>query len=87
MAGVTHFERRGRPKKVHPSCPFCKQVRQVTTRRIVQAGGAKRFIAFWAEHIAMCTVSVYDSVPDQLRRAVIAAEHMASFGATVWGNV
>ncbi len=85
MSGVTHFEKRGGRRKVHPSCPFCAKVRRVTTLRIVDAGGRDVFIMLWSVHVAKCVQACCGHDID--RRIKIALEHMASFGSMVDANL
>lgn len=81
MSGVTHFERRGKARKVHPHCPICGKVCIVTPKKVAELG-RKDFITRWSCHVYDCLTKNY-----RLDRVSEALEHMAEFGAAVNENI
>lgn len=84
MAGVTHFERKDRAgrKKVHPSCPFCKEVFRATPKIIVKCGGPRVYIASFKAHLMQHlgpALGGQDMIVDAL-------DAVSTFVPMVWDN-
>jgi hypothetical protein len=51
MAGVTHFERRDRTKRVHATCRFCGKKIKATPRMLASKEKRDAWRHDWARHL------------------------------------